>query len=75
MVTHWFFAIPRYVNQLLPLPPPFRKHRNTGQVTGNKRWDEGYQATYVHSCVDSDAFHLEYLISYQEGTGNNIFRK
>ena len=22
MVVHWFFAIPRYVNQLLPLPPP-----------------------------------------------------
>jgi hypothetical protein len=72
MVTHWFFAIPRYVNQPLPLPPPSgnTKYRTSPEMSDGMNVIRQPMST---SALMVMRFMIN-LRSYEDCAGKNIFR-
>jgi hypothetical protein len=72
MVTHWFFAIPRYVNQPLPLPPPSgnTKYRISPEMSDGMNVIRQPMST---SALMVMRF-MTNLRSYEDCAGKNIFR-
>ena len=72
IVTHWFFAIPRYVNQPLPRPPP----------SGNTRYRTSPETSdgmkVIRQPMSTSALMvMRFMInlrSYLDCAGKNIFR-
>ena len=71
MVTHWFFAIPRYVIQPLPLPPPSgnMKYRISPETSDGMNMIRQPMST---SALMVMRF-MKNLISYQDCAGKKIF--
>ena len=72
MVTHWFFAIPRYVIQPLPRPPPSgnTKYRTSPEISDGMNVIRQPMST---SALMVMRFMIN-LRSYEDCAGKNIFR-